>query len=71
MRTKQLKEINQINLVKGQCIHRVFKINTQEKFAVDPDWNLKGAINNFKWKMRFNDRNKDAINNAIQIKNEI
>lgn len=59
-----------MNLVKGKCINRVLK-NTHEKFPVDPDSNLKDAINNFKWKTRFHDRNKDAINNALQIKNEI
>lgn len=42
-----------MNLVKGKCINRVLK-NTHEKFPVDPDSNLK-----------------DAINNALQMKNEI
>lgn len=60
-----------MNLVKGKCINRVLKKTTHDEFPVDPDSNLKDAINNFKWRTRFNDRNKDAINNAFQIKNKI
>lgn len=53
-----------MNLVKGKCINRVLK-NIYEKFLVDFDFNFKDVINNFKWKMRFYDWNKDVINNVF------